>query len=106
MAGLPWTSLVQAWADGPTRHDAGKVRISASSRTHVHVAVHTGLRRPSEPSGTAAPGNRTRQPPVTARGSTVTRMRVVFPSSMGSQFAVGRGGDRDVQVEPSQDVRA
>jgi hypothetical protein len=31
--------LVQVWADSPTRHDAGKVRISASSRTHVHVAV-------------------------------------------------------------------
>jgi hypothetical protein len=36
--------LVRVWADGPTRHDAGKARISASSRTHVHVAVHTGLR--------------------------------------------------------------
>src|SRR6478736_5867612 len=99
MAGLPWTSLVQAWADGPTRHDAGKVRISASSRTHVHVAVHTGLRRPSEPSGTAAPGHRTRQPPVTARGSTVTRMRVIFPVLDGQPVRGRSGGDRDVQVE-------
>src|SRR5262249_13552128 len=33
-----WTSLVRVWADGPPRRDAGKARITASHRTHVHVA--------------------------------------------------------------------
>ena len=86
----PVDSLVRVWADGPTRHDAGKVRISASSRTQCMSRAHrtpAALRTIRR----AAPSHRTRQPPVTASGSNVTRMRVIFPSSMCSQFAVGAG---------------
>ncbi len=41
----------------------------------MHVAVHTGLRRPSEPSGAAAPGHRARKPQASARGSNPERVR-------------------------------
>jgi hypothetical protein len=46
------------------------------------------------------------QPPVSARGSNATRMRVTRPFSMCCQFAVGRAGGGGVQVEPGQHARA